>query len=92
MACWKCCEKGHVQRECPSDYALRRNLNVTCWSCNKKGQVQNKCQQITSTTHHKGAPHGNEDALARSPCNESCERDLNAGSKFGVEANISVRA
>ncbi|GBM09379.1 hypothetical protein AVEN_184086-1 [Araneus ventricosus] len=39
-----------------------------------------------------GAPQGNEDAFFRRPCIKSCERDLNAGRKFGVEANISVRA
>ncbi|GBM41185.1 hypothetical protein AVEN_35756-1 [Araneus ventricosus] len=92
VTCWKCYKKGHVQRECPSDNALRRNPNMTCWSCNKKGHIQSECQQITSTQHLKGTPHGNEDALARRSSVESCERDLNADKKFGMETDISVRS
>ncbi|GBM71264.1 hypothetical protein AVEN_117056-1 [Araneus ventricosus] len=68
VTCWKCYKKGHVQRQCPSDYASRRNPNVTCWTCNKKGHVQSECQQVTSTQHHKGTPHGYNNPFPRRPC------------------------
>ncbi|GBL79110.1 hypothetical protein AVEN_92363-1 [Araneus ventricosus] len=81
-----------MQRECPSDNASRRIPNVTCWKCNKKGHLQNECQQITSINHHKETLHGNDKALSRRSFVESCEHDLNADKKFGIETDISVRA
>ncbi|GBM67676.1 hypothetical protein AVEN_236772-1 [Araneus ventricosus] len=92
VTCWKCCKKGHVQRECPSDNASRRNPNATYWKCNQKRHLQNECQQITSINHHKETRHGNDKTLSRRSFVESFEHDLNSDKKFGTETDISVRA
>ncbi|GBL58161.1 Retrovirus-related Pol polyprotein from transposon 297 [Araneus ventricosus] len=41
--------------------------------------------------HRKGTSHGNADALSRRPCTESGKHCTNAGKKFGMEIDISVK-
>ncbi|GBM41522.1 hypothetical protein AVEN_261547-1 [Araneus ventricosus] len=48
-------EKGHVQLECPSDSAPRRNPNVTCWICYKKGHVQRECPSDNASRRNPNA-------------------------------------
>ncbi|GBN42480.1 hypothetical protein AVEN_32442-1 [Araneus ventricosus] len=60
-----------------------------------EGQIARCIQRLqeydSEIQYRKGTSHGNADALSRRPCKESCKHCMNAGKKFGMETDISVK-